>query len=199
MSVIDTKDTAALVRLCTLLAVTACVAIVAAAVSIAAAMKEKVGVIGATDSGRFIPVVTLDKPYLTESRVQAFVEECLRRSFSHDFLNFRTTLVESQRCYTPSAAAKFASAIDPMLGDIKQRRMVMTVGVTRPPVVVRAYKKDGVHTWDLEAEITVSLEGTRDRVPPKRFHVTSKVTRVELEQSIKGVLMSNLELSPPKS
>lgn len=192
----NTKDTSALVRLCTLLAVTAGVAILAAVVGITAAMKEKVSVIGATDSGRFIPVVTLDKPYLTESRVQAFTEECLRRSFSHDFVNFRTTLGESQRCYTPGAAAKFATAIDPMLAEIKTRRMVMTVGVTRQPVVVRAYTKNGVHTWDLEAELAVSFEGTRDRVPAKRFRVTMKVTRVELEQSIKGVLMSNLELSP---
>jgi hypothetical protein len=186
-----------LIRLCILLAVTAAVAVIAAVLGIGSAMGKRVIVIGSTDTGRFIPAISLDQPYLNDPRVQAFAEECLRASFSHDFRNFRRTMSLAQECYTVQAAGMYASAMEPLLADLQRRRMVMTPVVDRPPIVVRAYlNQRGVFTWDLQARIILTREGTAERIPPAVYDVSLRISRATIEQSVRGILVSNIELTP---
>jgi hypothetical protein len=188
--------TSRLVRLCVWLGVSAVLALMASAVSLWVASGKRVVVIGATDSGRFIPAISLDKPYLNESRVQAFAEECLRRSFAHDFRNFRLTMTEATECYTPRAGQLFNREMQPLLQDLVERRMVMTAVIDRPPVVVGVSQVAGVHTWTLQAQVTLHREGTRERVPPAAYNVKLLVSRVPLEEAVRGVLVSFISLSP---
>jgi hypothetical protein len=189
-------QTTKLVRLCVMLASAAVVAILGCAIALYVAAGKRVIVIGATDTGRFIPAVALDRPYLNEPRIQALAEECLRRSFAHDFRNFRQTMGEATSCYTPRAGALFNKEMQPLLADLVERRMVMTAVMDRPPVVVGASVVAGVHTWTLQAQVTLSREGTRERVPPSVFAVKLLVSRVPLEESLRGALISFISLSP---
>jgi hypothetical protein len=190
------QETARLVRLCVVLAVTSALAIVAATISLYAAASKRIVVIGATDSGRFIPAIALDKPYINEARVQAYAEECLRRSFAHDFRNFRLTMAEATQCYTPRAGELFNGEMQPLLKDLVERRMVMTAVIDRPPVVVSMRQVSGVHSWTLQAQVTLHREGTRERVPPAAYNVKLMVSRVPLEEAVRGVLVSFIALSP---
>lgn len=191
-----TDESKRLVRLCAWLAGAAVLGLLAAAIAIGSAVSRRVAVVGATDSGRFIPVVPLDKPHVNESRVQAFAEECIRRALSHDFLNFRQTLASASGCFTPRAADLYAQAMDPLIADLTKRRMVMTPVINLPPAVVRAYNLRGVYTYEVQAEIVLTREGTRERIPAERFKVFLRVSRADIEESVKGVLISYIELKP---
>lgn len=191
-----TTTTRSLVKMCTLLAIFAAMAAIAAVIAISIAVSSRTTVVGATDEGRIIPIISLDKPYVAESRVQAYAEECLRQSFSHDFRNFRQTVSQAQSCYTAQAAELYADAIGPLMADLEKRRMVMTVVIERPPVVVRPYLRGGVYTWDVQARISLVREGTTTRVAPQSFDVLLRISRATIEQSPRGILMSNIELKP---
>lgn len=194
--VTEYEQTNSLIRLSVLLGSAAVIAIVGCAISLYVAAGKRVIVIGATDTGRFIPAVALDRPYLNEPRIQALAEECLRKSFAHDFRNFRATMGEATACYTPRAGSLFNREMQPLLADLVERRMVMTAVIDRPPVVVGASIVAGVHTWTLQAQVMLSREGTRERIPPASYNVKLLVSRVPLEESLRGALISFIALSP---
>lgn len=189
-----TENASSLVKLCTTLGIAASIATIAAVVGIYAAARASLAVIAATNSGVVIPAVPLDKPYLNEARVRALVEECLRRSFSHDFVNYRQTMNEAKVCYTDDS--HFVEAMDPKIEEMKKNRMVMTNTMPGPPVVVRQRIVGGVFTWELQAEIALGLEGTQTKFTPTRLNVTTTLKRVPLTASTKGALINSIELRP---
>jgi intracellular multiplication protein IcmL len=196
-SATDTNPTevaANLVKLCTILAVSTAVAVLAAVIGIYSAARTNLAVVAATNEGVVIPAVPLDKPYLSEPRIRSFVEECLRRSFSHDFINYRQTVADAQSCYTSDS--HFVEALTPKLEEMQKARMVMTNTLPRPPVVIKNYLKGGVYNWELQAELALGLEGTQSKFTPTRFNVSVTVIRVPLTVSVKGALISFIELRP---
>lgn len=193
----NSSDVSRLIGACIALAVCAAVCAVAAAVAFSMASSKRVVVVGATDSGQFIPAIPLDKPYLNESRVSAFATEALRASFAHDFVGFRKTMTEAQAWYTPLASESYTKAITPLLEDISARRMVMSLEVVQPAVVVKAYLDSrGSYTWDLQAKVSLMREGQRERVMPATYVVEMTVTRVPVDVSVRGVLVSAIALKP---
>lgn len=190
------SDTRKLIRLCLILAASTVVSLIATGVAVYSAMSERVVVIGATDTGRFIPVVALDKPFVNEPRVQAYAEECLRRSFAHDFRNFRFTMTQATECYTLNAGILFSQAMQPLLQDLVERRLVMTSVVDQPPVVIKTSLIGGVYTWHLQSKVTLHRDGTRERVPPTSYNVRLMVSRATIEQSPRGILVSFISLEP---
>lgn len=149
-----------------------------------------------TDTGRVIPLVPLDKPYVGDSRVVGFADECIRTAFSHDFLNFRQTLASASSCFTTDGSASFNTAIAPLIQDLESRRMVMTPTM-QPAVVVRTFKRGGqVFSWVVQTKMTLNREGTRDRVIPTTYVVDLVVERVSLEESVRGIAVSQINVRP---
>lgn len=170
---------------------------ISAAVAINTAVGRKTVVVGATDAGRFIPAISLNSPYLNESRVVAVASEALMKSFAHDFMHYRETVTEAQNWYTPLAAESYTKAMDPLLLDLDKRRMVMSVVIERAPVVVKAYlDPSGAYTWDIQARVQLQREGQRERVMPASYIVKMTLTRVPLDVSVRGVLVSSIGMEP---
>lgn len=150
---------------------------------------------GVTDTGRIIPLVPLDQPYVGDARVIGFADECIRQAFSHDFKNFRLTLANSKQCFTPGGSRGFDAAIEPLIADIQERRMVMSVSM-EPAVIVRVAKPGGVHTWVVQSRMTLFRDGTRERVTPATFRIDMVVERVPLEESVRGIGISQINVRP---
>jgi intracellular multiplication protein IcmL len=186
-----------LITACVVMAAATIVAAVATAIAVGSASSKRVVVIGATESGQFIRAIPLDRPYLNEARVAAFATEALRASFSHNFVNYRKTMTEAQSWYTPIASESYTKAIAPLLEEISQKRMVMSLEVVQPAIVSKAYL-DGqrFYTWELQAIVSLMREGQSERVVPVKYLVEMTVTRVPLDVSIRGVLVSAISLKP---
>ena len=150
---------------------------------------------GVTDTGRIIPLVPLDQPYLGDPRVIGFADECVRQAFSHDFQNFRMTMAGAKVCFTAPGARGFDAAIEPLLADIREKRMVMSVSL-EPAVIVRVTKIRGVHTWVVQTRMTLFREGTKERVTPTVFTVNLVIERTPLEASVRGIGIAQINVRP---
>lgn len=148
-----------------------------------------------TDGGRIIPLVPLDKPYVGDARVIGFADECVRQAFSHDFKNFRMSIADAKSCFTSAGVSGFDEAIAPLIADLKEKRMVMSVSM-EPAVIMKVTKPRGVHTWVLQSRMTLFREGTRERIVPSVFRVDLVVERVPLEESLRGIGISQIYVKP---
>lgn len=185
-----------LVRICAMQSIAICVLIVLLGVSVWMGMTKRPQVLGLTESGRVIPLVPLDKPYVNDARVVSFADECTRSAFSHDFVNYRQTEVEASKCFTSAGAESFAQAMEPLLEDLQQRRMVMSVTPVKPPVVVRTFRRGSVYSWQVQSVITLNREGTRERMTPASYVVDMVIERVPLEESVRGISVAQITLRP---
>ena len=160
------------------------------------ALTPKTHIIAATEDGKLIRPVPLPQAFVTESRVLGFVDECLRASFAHDFENYRRTFNSALPCYTSLGGKEFAKAIDPLLLDIREKRIVMSV-TSEPPVLVRGpHVINGRAVWEVQSVITLYFQGTKEKFPPQRRLATVTVVRVPIEESPRGVAINAIQLAP---
>ena len=159
------------------------------------AVNKKPLTFAVTDRGAVIQMVPLDKPYVGDARVIGFADECVRQAFSHDFKNFRASLAGAKNCFTSEGARGFDVAIEPLIDDIKMKRMVMSVSL-EPAVIVRVAKPRGVHTWVVQTRMTLFRDGTKERVVPTSFIVDLVVERTPLEESVRGIGIAQINVRP---
>lgn len=157
--------------------------------------QKKVQGYAVSESGRVIPLVSLDKPYVTDARITGFVEECLRRSFAHDFENFRLTMAEAKGCYTPDGAESYEAAMGPLIMDIKSKSLVMSASL-EPTVVTRLYAVNGIVHWVTQTPMVLYRRGGRETLTPLRFVVESITQRIPLDHSVRGIALRTINLKP---
>lgn len=192
------EQMAKLLRVAVISAVVAFISTMTSCVGVYMAFTKKPVAVAATDQGRVIPVVPLDKPYVTDSRVISFVEECARKAFSHDFKNFRLTLNEASKCFTTDGSKIYLGAMDEMIHKLETQRMIMSVSVEPPVVVKGPLMLDGRATWYVQSKITLYREGQTERVSPQSYILDTTVVRVDLEENVRGIAINEFFVGQPK-
>lgn len=185
-----------------ILSLAVAVAVIAAVVAIYAASSSRTVAVAVDAKGVVVPVVPLTEPLVSESRVVGFVEECLRKAFSHDFLHVAQTIPVAQECFTPDSADKYAISMQPFIKLMEDKRMVMAVTIPFPPRVTRVYKKgtalgEVVH-WDVQSKIEIFFEGRDQRITPQKNNVAITLKRVPIEDSPRGILIDVFNVGPGK-
>lgn len=156
---------------------------------------KRITAVAITETGRVVELVTLDKPYVNDSRVVGFADECLRLSFGHDFENYRQSMNVAKACYTSEGARVFEAAMESQLKDLIDRRLVMSPAL-EATVVERTYLRGGVVHWVTETPMTLHRRGNRDTSRPEKFLVRSEIRRVALDENVRGIAVSSLSLKP---
>lgn len=184
-----------LLRLNLILSIGLVVALVALSSLTVFVWKKKIESFAVTESGQVVPLVPLDKPYVNDSRVTGFTEECLRASFAHDFENYRGTMSAAKNCYTAEGARDFERAMSPMLEDIKSKNLVLSSSL-ETTVVTKIYKLAGVVHWETETPMTLYRRGTREQLTPLKYLVTTTLRRVPLDEGVRGISVRTINLTP---
>jgi intracellular multiplication protein IcmL len=156
-------------------------------------------VIAATNEGRVIPVIPLDKPYVSDARVLGYVDECARMVFSHDFLHWRTTLQGSKTCFTEKGGDAVEEALAPWVKDIVDRELTMSVSLADTPVIAKRGEFNGAFAWRVQAPISLFRRGTKVADVPRPFLLQVVVRRVGLDQNPRGIAIDSLQLVPDAS
>lgn len=172
------------------------IAIVIAIVFITRTHRE---VIAATNDGRVVPVIPLDKPYVSDARVLGYVDECARMVFSHDFLHWRTTLQGSKTCFTEKGGDAVEEALAPWVKDIVDRELTMSVSLADTPVIAKRGEFNGAFAWRVQAPISLFRRGTKVADVPRPFLLHVVVRRVGLDQNPRGIAIDSLQLVPDAS
>lgn len=159
-------------------------------------LSSKTEVIAVNSAGAIINPVPLPEAFVTDARVIGFVDECVRASFSHDFENYRRTVNAALPCYTSQGGKSFSSALEPLLSDIRARRLVMSITLEPPTIVNGPFLLYGAATWELQTVISLYFHGTTERFPSVRRVANVMVTRVPLEENYQGVAIEAIQLRP---
>lgn len=198
-SLSSTEQVSKILRAAIISAVAALIGFVVAGVGFYAALSKKPQAIAVTDSGRVIPMVPLGKAYVNDSRVVAFAEECTRRAFAHDFKNFRLSLAEASKCFTGDGAKMYMAAMDSLLKDLIEKRMIMSASVETPVVVQGPFDRGGRVVWRVQTKMQLFREGQKERITPQPFVVELEVVRVELEENTRGIGIGLFTVKPASS
>lgn len=194
-----TQQVSALMRSAVLGFAAAAIGFTVGGVGIYMAVTKRPPVVAMTDAGRIVPLVPLNKPYVTDSRVLAFAEECTRRAFAHDFVNYRATVASASQCFTSYGAQMYGNAMDQILKELIERRMVMSASVDAPVIVRGPYERQGRVAWRVQTKMQLFREGTKERITPQPFIVEMEVVRVELEESTRGISVGEFNVKPATS
>ncbi|VTU44974.1 DotI/IcmL family type IV secretion protein [Variovorax sp. RA8] len=188
-----------LTRLVVWLSISVVALLVALIIAIVFLTRTHREVIAATPDGRLIPIVPLDKPYVSDARVLGYVDECARMLFSHDFLHWRKSLQESKTCFTEKGGDAVEEALGPWVQDIVAREMTMSVSLSNTPVIAKRGQFDGMFAWRVQAPITLFRRGTKTQDQPRYFILHVVVRRVGLDQNPRGIAIDSLQLVPDQS
>ena len=151
-----------------------------------------------TDSGQAIRMIPLSEEYLTESRVNAFTAECMRKAFEHDFEHYRNSMQAATECLTGSGIDSYLKQITPLTESIAKRRMVMSISV-EPPVVVRKGRRGGSsspYEWEVQTNVSIFMVGLNERIPPSHYTATVGLRRISLAENVRGIAMTYINLKP---
>lgn len=193
-------EVAKLVRVVVILSAATLLSLVAAVIGLKAGIGSKVVAIAVDAKGVITPAVVMSEPLVAESRVVGYVEECVRRAFSHDFLHFGQTIPLAQDCFTPEASEKYVKAMQPYIKLMEEKRMVMGLTVPNPPRVIEAYllsmPEGKVAHWKVQLQVEIFFEGRSERIPPQRNTIDVVVRRVPLESTPRGILIDQFTVGP---
>jgi hypothetical protein len=157
---------------------------------------QKTDIIAATDSGQIIRTEALTKPMVSESKVLSFSDECIRATFSHDFVNFRRTTNEALKCYTTDGAKAMGAALQPILDDLKARRLVMSSSPDTPVLYNGPYILDGRVTWEVRVPVKLMFQGQGNRFPAIDKLAMMQIVRVPLEENARAISTNSIQLKP---
>jgi len=161
------------------------------------ATSKKIEVIATTETGVLVRPRPLPEAFVTVPRVLGFVEECLRDSFSHDFENYRRTMTLALGCYSTLGKKEFVKAMEPTLEEIRSKRVVLSISVTRPAAILRGpMLVNGRATWEVNAIIALHYQGTRERYPSQPRRVMATVVRVPIEEDPRGIAINTIQFTP---
>lgn len=152
--------------------------------------------VGIDPTGRVIPLVRLNVAYLDDNRVAGFADETLRVSFAHDFENYPYTMAALSDRYTPDGYESFKEALAPFIAQMRAKRYVMSLSIDKPPIVVAHTQQNGVFTWTLQSQVYINRQGSVDRMPPTKYTAVMTVTRIPLEENLRGVSTASVNLYP---
>lgn len=161
-------------------------------------MSTPISVIAVTEDARIIKPEPLAKAFVTDTRVLSFASEALRASFSHDFVNYRDSFSQARsKYYTAQGGKSFTKAIDPILNELRERRLVMSAAPLKAPSLVRGpYLLGGRAVWEIQAPVALFFEGTQSRFPPQERLATLKIVRVDLSENPTGIGVDSIQLAP---
>lgn len=183
-------------RIATYATIAALLAIAAAGYSSYKLVTRPATPVGVSDNGKVVPFVPLTKAYVTDARVIGFSEECVRRAFAHDFLNYRMTIASASECFTSQGAEMFATTMDGMLKELVAKRMIMSSSVEVPVITRGPLIKNGRVMWNVQTKMQLFREGQRERITPQSYVVDMDVYRVDLEENVRGISVGAFVVRP---
>ena len=153
----------------------------------------------ASDNGRIFPLIPLSQPYRKAADVIQTARDTITRSFTLDFVNWRSQLEDVRKHYTRSGFKSVVKSLNTtgVLDTIKNRRMNMNI-TAGAGVITKEAVEEGRFTWYIEMPITVRLHGQTSKLPDQKFLALIRMERVPTLDSIDGIGISQLVTRPWK-
>jgi intracellular multiplication protein IcmL len=145
----------------------------------------------ATDSGRIIPLIPLDRPNLSDKALLQWTSEAVVSLYSYNFVNFREIFQGNRSYFTAAGWRGFMQALDASknLETVRTKKLIVSAVLTGAPVITNQYVLNGRYTWQIQMPLLVTYQGSTDRIT-QNFILMLKIERVSTLDNVYGVGIS---------
>ncbi|MBM4211255.1 MAG: type IV secretion protein DotI [Gammaproteobacteria bacterium] len=146
-------------------------------------------------NGMIVPVYPLNLRVFTNAELLEWATEVVMRSFSYDFVNYRTQLQDVAKNFTGLGWRRFRDAIQQSreLDTIIAQQAVMSALPGGAPIILNQGVNQGVYSWMIKIPVILKIQGPINITQP--IAVTIQVNRVSLENNPKGIAISQFVAS----
>lgn len=108
--------------------------------------------------GQLINIIPVDKPNMSTEDATAWAIEAVQRTYSYDFINFRSQLQDSQKYFTNFGWANYMKALKSSnnLVALQGRKQVVIAQVVGKPKLIAQGILGGSYAWKFEMPILVT-------------------------------------------
>lgn len=146
-------------------------------------------------SGRFAPIVALNKDDPPDARVISRMGDCITDLYNHSFTNYRTTVSKAKvECLTGGGADSFQEALNPLL-EVMQRSKVNMVATLRvsPNIASRSFI-NGARSFKVQAMVDLGYVGQSGTQQPVSYALEMTMVRVPWESHLTGLRVRDILL-----
>ncbi len=144
-----------------------------------------------SQTGRIIPLAPLSHPYLSDSALLTWAQQCITDANTYDFVNYQKQFQRNAQCFTAQGWKQFMVALERSgtLATVKTQRLVAQAIASGAAVITRSGPYRGVYRWEIEQPVTVTYQGGQaGRVRlTQRLQVTLRIARIPTYASKQGV------------
>lgn len=146
-------------------------------------------------NGMIVPVHPLNQKVFSNAEILEWSTEVVMRSFSYDFVNYRTQLQDVAKNFTGLGWRRFRDALDKSreLETIISQRAVMSAIPGGAPIILNQGVNQGSYAWMIKVPVVLRIQGPIGITQP--MVVTIQVNRVSLENNPKGIAISQFVAS----
>lgn len=149
------------------------------------------------NNGVMIPIVPLGEPYRAPSEVITFARDGLNKTFSLSFTNYRAEFESARPYYSQSGFQSVVNNLEEQgyMKILREKRMNLTPA-TGVGVLVRERLIKGVFVRTIEIPLTLSFQGSTNKLPDQPLIAIVTVSRVATSKSAEGIEITQVVTRP---
>jgi intracellular multiplication protein IcmL len=151
----------------------------------------------ATDTGRIIPLVPLNKPNLPDKAVLQWASEAAVSVYSYNYVDFRKVFQDNKRYFTAEGWKSFTQALSlsANLDMVKAKKYIVSAVLAAAPVITNQYLLHGRYTWKVQMPLLVTFENATER-NDQRFLISLTIRRISTLDDIYGIGITQFIAEP---
>jgi intracellular multiplication protein IcmL len=149
------------------------------------------------NNGVMIPIVPLGEPYRSPSEVITFARDGLNKTFSLSFTNYRSEFETARPYYSQTGFQSVLNNLEEQgyMQILKEKRMNLTPA-TGVGVLVRERVIKGIFVRTIEIPLTLSFQGSTNKLPDQPLIAIVTVSRVATSKSADGIEITQVVTRP---
>lgn len=150
----------------------------------------------ATPDLRLAPLISLDKPVLTEQGLLNWTADTITGAMSLNFLEWREKLSALRSNFDDVAFKSFLDSLKSSgtLDMIRDKRLSVSASITKAPVIITSGLIGGKATWRIEFPMLVSYESSQGVESTQHLIATVLVSRASTATTPRGVVIQQIVL-----
>lgn len=143
----------------------------------------------AREDGGIIPLVAVDKPYLTDGAVTNYAVEAITRALTLNFVTWRQDLAEASEYFDrPDGWNNFLEAIEGsgVLDFVRNRRLISSVVANGAVIISAGPNADGAYAWVVQVPLTITYQSSSESNTENRL-AEIEITRLPTWKTSRGV------------
>jgi intracellular multiplication protein IcmL len=153
-----------------------------------------------SNTGRIVPLVPLDEPYVTDHTVIAWAMQKISDAASLSALNYRRDLQRAQAYFTPYGYQTFLESLKKygQLKAIRDRNLMVSTIPTGPGVVVwQGHLPNGIYAWRVQFPVKMIYRSSSE-ITSKEYIANVLIQRSVTIKNPSGISIQNVVFGAPK-